>query len=218
MKIYRHYKNKDYQLIGSARHSETQEELVLYKCLYENPAGDLWVRPKDLFYGDLDIDGQRVPRFRERVLKVQYIESIRMDDLLKVVELSTNIIPGLEIEKLKQRLLRNEVTNQSVVFAAIDDNIVGFKIGYGLDTKTFYSWLGGVSSAVRRFGVASAMMRMQHDWCRSKGFLKIRTKTLNTYNEMLQLNLKFGFSVVDVEHLDGEAESSNFKLVMDKIL
>ncbi|MCH2534644.1 MAG: DUF1653 domain-containing protein [Bdellovibrionales bacterium] len=59
--IYEHYKGKKYQVIDVVRHSETLEELVLYKTLYENELGDLWVRPKAMFIENLE-DGR--PRFK----------------------------------------------------------------------------------------------------------------------------------------------------------
>ncbi len=49
---YRHYKGKEYEVIGIARHSETHEELVVYRALYDTPEfGDraLWVRPLGSF-------------------------------------------------------------------------------------------------------------------------------------------------------------------------
>lgn len=48
---YLHYKQKKYRVLGVVRHSETLEQLVLYECLYENPGGQLWVRPLDMFLG-----------------------------------------------------------------------------------------------------------------------------------------------------------------------
>lgn len=59
--IYRHYKGNLYEVIDVARHSETQESLVVYKTLY----GDFstWVRPLDMFQEALDRDGQQVARF-----------------------------------------------------------------------------------------------------------------------------------------------------------
>ena len=59
---YRHYKGKDYQVVGLARHSETEEILVVYKLLY----GDfsLWVRPAAMFVETVTLsDGAVVPRF-----------------------------------------------------------------------------------------------------------------------------------------------------------
>ncbi len=51
---YRHYKGKEYEVIGVARHSETLEELVVYKALYDNELGSLWVRPVAMFLGEVD--------------------------------------------------------------------------------------------------------------------------------------------------------------------
>ena len=58
---YRHYKGNDYQVLGVARHSETGEQLVVYRCLY----GDfsLWVRPLAMFMETVAIAGRQVPRF-----------------------------------------------------------------------------------------------------------------------------------------------------------
>ncbi len=58
---YRHYKGGEYELRGVVRHSETLEALVLYAPLY-NDSG-LWVRPYDMFFGTVEIDGRPVPRF-----------------------------------------------------------------------------------------------------------------------------------------------------------
>ena len=58
---YRHYKGQDYEVIGLARHSETEEWHVVYRTLY----GDfgLWVRPAAMFAGQVEVDGRPVPRF-----------------------------------------------------------------------------------------------------------------------------------------------------------
>jgi hypothetical protein len=59
---YRHYKGKDYEVIGVARHSESEEAYVVYRTLYG--AGDLWIRPMDMFLESVSVEGVTVPRFR----------------------------------------------------------------------------------------------------------------------------------------------------------
>ncbi len=58
---YRHYKGKDYEVMGVARHSETEEWVVVYRTLY----GDFswWVRPAAMFTEQVEVDGRWVPRF-----------------------------------------------------------------------------------------------------------------------------------------------------------
>ncbi len=58
---YRHFKGKDYLVLGVARHSESQEELVVYRPLYDDFG--LWVRPRDLFMSSVDTPTGKVPRF-----------------------------------------------------------------------------------------------------------------------------------------------------------
>lgn len=67
---YRHYKNKNhiYEIIGVARNSETLEEMVVYKALYESEEFGkdcLWVRPKELFLENVVIDGKEIKRFEK---------------------------------------------------------------------------------------------------------------------------------------------------------
>lgn len=59
--IYQHYKGQQYRVIGVARHSETEEQLVVYQTLYG--AFDLWVRPISMFLESVEIDGLQQPRF-----------------------------------------------------------------------------------------------------------------------------------------------------------
>jgi hypothetical protein len=58
---YRHYKGNEYEVIGVARHSETDERVVVYRPLY-NDTG-LWVRPLAMFVEMVTVDGKAVPRF-----------------------------------------------------------------------------------------------------------------------------------------------------------
>lgn len=59
---YRHYKGNEYEVIGEAKHSETSEELVVYRALYGNR--DLWVRPLGMFIEKIETNGKKMPRFK----------------------------------------------------------------------------------------------------------------------------------------------------------
>ena len=59
--IYRHYKGGRYEVIGIARHSETLEEMVVYRALYGE--GGLWVRPASMWNEWVEKDGKKVLRF-----------------------------------------------------------------------------------------------------------------------------------------------------------
>lgn len=60
--IYEHYKKKKYQVLGVALHSETLEELVVYKALYGQ--GLIWVRPLKMFTGKVKVKGIVKPHFK----------------------------------------------------------------------------------------------------------------------------------------------------------
>jgi len=63
---YQHFKGDIMEVIGLARHSETMEEFVVYKHItgkYANK-GNYWVRPVKMFLEDVEVDGQKVPRFK----------------------------------------------------------------------------------------------------------------------------------------------------------
>lgn len=59
---YRHYKGNEYTVLGVARHSETLDELVVYRQEYGDHS--LWVRPAAMFLESVEIEGKKVPRFR----------------------------------------------------------------------------------------------------------------------------------------------------------
>lgn len=63
---YKHFKSDTVEVIGSAKHSETLEEFVVYKHLTGVHAGEenFWVRPVAMFMEEVEVGGQKVPRFK----------------------------------------------------------------------------------------------------------------------------------------------------------
>jgi hypothetical protein len=59
---YQHYKGREYEVLGTARHSETLEEVVVYRALYGDC--ELWVRPRSMFLEHVVFEGLEQPRFR----------------------------------------------------------------------------------------------------------------------------------------------------------
>jgi hypothetical protein len=59
---YQHYKGHLYELVDIARHSETLEDMVVYRQLYGEFG--LWVRPAAMFFEQVEIEGQVMPRFK----------------------------------------------------------------------------------------------------------------------------------------------------------
>ena len=58
---YRHFKGKEYEVIGIAKHSETLAPMVVYRALYGEDG--LWVRPAEMWDEIVERDGKRFPRF-----------------------------------------------------------------------------------------------------------------------------------------------------------
>ena len=60
---YRHFKGNEYEVLYIARHSETMEEMVVYRALYGEKG--VWVRPKDMFFEQITRDGKTFSRFEK---------------------------------------------------------------------------------------------------------------------------------------------------------
>lgn len=92
--------------------------------------------------------------------------------------------------KSKPKVLMNVAFDQSTV--------VGYKIGYEIDTHKYYSWYGAVHEAYRGQGIASELMKQQHCLVGEAGYTIVQTKTRNKWRSMLILNIKKGFDVIEV--------------------
>ncbi len=101
-------------------------------------------------------------------------------------------------EPFSESYFKNKLGDKSDILSLVaysNTKPIGFKIGYAKSDKTYYSWLGGVLPSFRKKGVASALMRMQHEQVKHMGYIEISTKTFNHFKLMLILNLKHGFDI-----------------------
>lgn len=197
MKLYRHYKQKYYKLHTMAKHSETLEDLAYYECLYPNPSGQYWVRPTGLFFGTTEFDGKPVQRFQEVELQIESIADIDEPTIARLKPLNALIFGTAQEETFYSRI--NNRHKKLLLIASLDDTIVGFKLGYEEDLRTFYSWLGGVHPDFRRLGIAGELMKRQHHWCLQNGYQRIRTKSQIQFKGMIHLNLIHGFDIIGTE-------------------
>jgi predicted GNAT superfamily acetyltransferase len=113
--------------------------------------------------------------------------------------------------------LINKMTRkpQLLVIIAMDgQKVIGYKIGYEIESNKFYSWLGGVDPNYRKYGVATMLMKVQHQYLKEKGYSIVQTKTMNKWRSMLLLNIKNGFDVIDT-YID---EKGLHKIVLEKNL
>ena len=114
-----------------------------------------------------------------------------VDGILKlhesVFEESATLVDKI---KSKSKVLMNIAIDQSTV--------VGYKIGYEIDTHKYYSWYGAVHESYRGKGIASELMKQQHCLVGEVGYTIVQTKTRNKWRSMLILNIKSGFDVMEV--------------------
>jgi predicted GNAT family acetyltransferase len=108
-----------------------------------------------------------------------------------------------------------ESKSQLLVNVALNDSqVIGYKIGYELDKRKFYSWLGGVDTRFRGHGVASKLMEQQHQYLKENGYYIVQTKTMNKWRSMLILNIKSGFDVISTY----TNEKGLHKIILEKNL
>ena len=63
--LYKHYKGKIYEVVGIAKHSETLEDMAVYKATYQLEGENLWVRPLAMFMETIVVEGMELKRFEK---------------------------------------------------------------------------------------------------------------------------------------------------------
>lgn len=212
MRLYRHYKQKYYKLRGLVRHSETREELALYDTMYESPGGREWVRPKEMFFGEAEVDGKLVTRFAPAAITIESAENAASSGFAFALPLIRQLFG---VDTAKDAEIRSTKPGFLSLVAICDGRPVAFKIGYEEDSVAYYSWLGGTLPEFRGVGLATELQRAQEAWCRERGYSRLRTKSRNEFRDMIRLNLQNGFEIVGVE---ARPAPGGIKILMEKAL
>ncbi|CAI1749074.1 Uncharacterized conserved protein [Serratia quinivorans] len=103
----------------------------------------------------------------------------------------------------------------NALIAEVDGQPAGFKLGYQQQEKVFYSWLGGVLPAFRRYGVAQALLVEQEHWARTQGYRLLAVKTRNHFRAMLMMLVSHHYQIVQLEK---KGEVADYRLLLEKTL
>jgi len=80
-----------------------------------------------------------------------------------------------------------------VLVAEQGGELVGFKVGYALDRRRFYGWVGGIHPAHRRQGIAQALLETQQRWAAAQGYDSIEVKTSQDFPQIVALLERNGY-------------------------
>jgi ribosomal protein S18 acetylase RimI-like enzyme len=125
-------------------------------------------------------------------------------ECVEVVEQVKEFVHKETIESLSVRL---EGKHHLIQVAVEDGNLLGFKIGYQLDSSTFYSWFGGVSPLARNKGVAQSLLDAQELWVSEQGYKQLKVKSRNQFPAMLRLLLRNDYIIEKFEEKEPLLES-----------
>jgi|TARA_B100001964_G_scaffold47456_2_gene53039 GNAT superfamily N-acetyltransferase len=117
-----------------------------------------------------------------------------------------------KIEEYKKRCAGKYL----VLIAEIDNQSVGFKIGYDrFNNGSFYSWMGGVLPKFRRMGVAYSLANFQEKWATKNEFSSILLKTRQKHDGMIAFSLNRGFIITEETQITPVEET---RIWMEKLL
>lgn len=140
---------------------------------------------------------------------------IKETSIEEVHSVSFNIPEFINPHPIETYHKRLKNTNY-LVLGAFDGVIpIGFKVGYGLNEDTFYSWMGAVLTDYRRQNIAKQLAQTQEKWAKENGYKKIRFKTRNKLRSMILFAIKNDFNIIEIETKEEIGEN---RIIMEKFL
>jgi len=124
---------------------------------------------------------------------VSQLNPIPASLIAEITELSETIFSPPPID-YSWRL--SHMPDTSVFCATSEGRLVGFKAGYAVAERKYYSWLGAVHPDHRRSGIATRLVTLQHEWLTSRGYSVVETSCRDSNAAMVKVNLAAGFVVV----------------------
>jgi len=119
--IYRHYKGNEYEVVGFAKHSETLEDMVIYKALYGKRG--TWVRPLSMWDNSIEVDGKTVKRFEYCEDSKGYEKRNELTEAHRALMSTLTKCEKIDVEKLgksQQTLLERRIDALKVALALIE--------------------------------------------------------------------------------------------------
>ena len=126
------------------------------------------------------------------ILSLNQSESVT--NLEQLVTLAGEVFEDIEPAYVEWRI--KSMPDVTTFVAEESGQWLGFKCGYAMTRRCYYSWLGGVDPRQRRSGIAGTLMQAQHEWVRDSGYEIVETHVRQDNLAMVQTNLKFGFKIV----------------------
>lgn len=148
----------------------------------------------------------------DRFQIIQIHEKAAEKDLNIIIELYLQVFDNADIKKFRKKI--NNKKDLLFILAYVNNEPAGFKIGYAINPKVYYSWTGGVKKNHRRKGIAGTLAASQEKWASSKGYCRLRTKSMNRFKPMMILNLKNGFDIIDTD----EDRNGDIEIIFEKKL
>ncbi len=125
------------------------------------------------------------------------IDIVGQEDLPLIINLYNKVFrPARDLESFQRRYQGRH--NVLQMLARMDDEPVGFFLGFELKPRVFFAWFYGVLPDHYRHGIASQLMEAVHDWARLNDYESIRFECHNQHRPMLHLGIARGYDIVGI--------------------